>query len=405
MDRQLLLVIMTSIERIRYLLEQWLAGHLTATEKQELTPILQDAEQETNVREQLQLLMEESLPGGDITASRWDKNIAAILDADKGAPPRQIPFVKRYRWTAAAIFILLAAGVYLWRAPAPKPAIAVQPENDVAPGGNKATLTLAGGRRIVLDSAANGSIAQQGNVNIVKLANGQLLYNLHGQAGEIWMNTMTTPVGGQYQLTLPDGTKVWLNAASSISYPSAFAGTERKVSVRGEAYFEVAMDKARPFKVNVNDESEITVLGTHFNVNAYTDETAARTTLLEGSVKISGHAGGRAEQVVIKPGQQAVAQHPGSKMEQQISVVDNTDVEQTIAWKNGRFNFNGADLHTVMRQLTRWYGISVKYEGNVTDEVFQGELTRDLNLSQVLRILGKMEIKFRIEGKTLIVMP
>ena len=396
---------MTSIQRIRYLLEHRLAGDLTAAEKQELAQVLQDAEQEINVRAQLQALMEESRPGGDIIVSRWDKHIDAILEADKGVAPRQIPFFKRYRWAAAAILILLAGGVYLWQAPARKQAIAVQPENDVAPGGNKATLTLAGGRRIILDSVANGSIAQQGNVNIVKMNNGQLVYNLHGKAGEIGMNTMTTPVGGQYQLTLPDGTKVWLNAASSITYPSAFTGTERKVSINGEAYFEVAKDKTKPFKVNVNDESEIEVLGTGFNVNAYADETAARTTLLEGSVKISGHAGGRPEQVVIKPGQQAVAQHPGHQMPQQISVINDTDVEQTVAWKNGRFNFNGADLHTVMRQLSRWYGINVRYEANVPDEVFQGELTRDLNLSQVLRILGKMEIKFRIEGKTLVVMP
>jgi len=395
---------MTSTARIHYLLEHRLAGDLTPAEKQELALVLQDVEQEINVRVQLQALMEESRPDGDITVSRWDKHIDAILEADKGVAPRRIPFLKRYRWAAAAILILLAGGIYLWQAPAKKPAVAVV-QNDVAPGGNKATLTLAGGRRIILDSAANGSIAQQGNVNIVKLNNGQLVYNLHGKAGEIWMNTMTTPVGGQYQLTLPDGTKVWLNAASSITYPSAFTGAERKVSINGEVYFEVAKDKAKPFKVNVNDESEIEVLGTGFNVNAYADETAARTTLLEGSVKISGHAGGRLEQVVIKPGQQAVAQHPGFKMPQQISVVGDTDVEQAVAWKNGRFNFNGADLHTVMRQLSRWYGITVRYEGNVPDEIFQGELTRDLNLSQVLRILGKMEIKFRIEGKTLVVMP
>jgi len=395
------------MERIRYLLEHRLAGDLTAAERRELALVLQDTAQETSVQGQLQLLMEESPAGDEIRVSRWDKNIAAILDADKGAAPRRIPVYKKYGWAAAAaVLILLAGGVYVWRMPAKQPAVAVtQPESDVAPGGNKAMLILAGGKRIVLDSAANGSIARQGNVNIIKLSNGQLVYNLNGNAGEIGMNTMATPVGGQYQLTLPDGTKVWLNAASSITYPTAFAGKERKVSIIGEAYFEVANDKARPFTVNVNNESEINVLGTHFNVNAYADETAARTTLLEGSVQISSHAGGRAEQVVIKPGQQAVAQHPGSNAPRQISVVNEPDVEQAIAWKNGRFNFNGADLHTVMRQLTRWYGINVKYEGNVSDEVFQGELTRDLNLSQVLRILGKMEIKFRIEGKTLVVMP
>jgi len=392
---------MANMERIRYLLEHRLAGDLTAAEKQELALVLADAEQAAGVHEQLQVLMQESLPDGEITVSRWDKNIHAILDADKDMAPRQIPFYKRYWWAAAAAFILLAGGTYLWQMPAKKQSVAtLQPGNDIAPGGNKAILTIGGGRHIVLDSAANGAIAQQGNVRIVKMNNGQLVYNLNGNAGEVWMNTMATPVGGQYQLTLPDGTKVWLNAASSISYPSAFVEKERKVTIRGEAYFEIARDKARPFKVNVNDESEIDVLGTHFNVNAYADEAAARTTLLEGSVKISAGAA----RVVIQPGQQAVAQHPGSNAQQPVSIVNGADLEQVIAWKNGRFNFNGADLHTVMRQLSRWYGINVKYEGNVADEVFQGELTRDLNLSQVLRILGKMEIKFRIEGKTLVVM-
>jgi ferric-dicitrate binding protein FerR (iron transport regulator) len=395
---------MADTERIRYLLEHRLAGDLTATEKRELALVLQDAAQETGVQEQLQLLMENSLAGDEIMVSRWDKNIAAVLDADKGAAPRRIPVYKKYGWiAAAAVIIVLAGSVYIWRMAAKQPPVAaIQPESDVAPGGNKATLTLAGGKRIVLDSAANGSIAQQGNVNIVKLNNGQLVYNLNGNAGEVWMNTMTTPVGGQYQLTLPDGTKVWLNAASSITYPSAFAGANRNVSITGEAYFEVAKDIARPFIVNVNNESEIKVLGTHFNVNAYTDETAARTTLLEGSVNVSviGPSLTGIKSAILKPGEQAVVADNSP-----LTIDHSPDVEQAVAWKNGRFNFNGADLHTVMRQLTRWYGINVKYEGNVTDEIFQGELTRDLKLSQVLRILGKMEIKFRIEGKTLVVIP
>jgi len=401
---------MANMERIRYLLEHHLAGDLTAAEKQELALVLQDEAQGDGIRELLYELMQDSAPGREVVAMRWNKDIDAILDMDKGAAPRQMTFYRRYWWAAAAALILLVGAAWLWRMPAKQPPVAVvNPENDVAPGGNKAMLTIAGGRRIILDSAANGTIAQQGNVRIVKLNNGQLVYLPDGKAGEVWMNTMATPAGGQYQLSLPDGTKVWLNAASSITYPSAFAGAERKVTIRGEAYFDVAKDKTRPFKVNVNDEAEIEVLGTQFNVNAYTDEAAARTTLLEGSVKISAAAGDKkTAQVVIKPGQQAVSQHPGATTagtQQRISIVDGTDTEQAIAWKNGRFNFNGADLQTVMRQLARWYNIDIKYEGPIPNDVFQGELTRDLNLSQVLRILGKMEVKFRIEARTLIVMP
>ena len=266
-------------------------------------------------------------------------------------------------------------------------------QNDVAPGGNKAVLTLANGRQIFLDSAHTGMLAQQGNAQIVKTDSGRLEYTIvQGKPAGIVYNTLMTPRGGQFKLRLPDGTDVWLNSASSIRYPTAFAEGERKVEITGEAYFEVAGDKAKPFQVKVGDMN-VLVMGTHFNINAYADEGAVATTLLEGSVKVS--SGNKS--ATLKPGQQAVAAS-------ELTIVNNANVEQIMAWKNGYFSFNQADLRTVLRMLERWYDIDVKYPDNIPVRHFTGELSRDLTLSQVISVLGEMDVKFKIEGKTLTVM-
>jgi transmembrane sensor len=254
-------------------------------------------------------------------------------------------------------------------------------KNDVAPGGNRATLTLAGGRTIHLDSAAYGLLAEEGAATIVKTAEGQIRYSNAStlMTAEIGMNTMLTPRGGQYQLTLPDGSNVWLNAESSITYPTAFNGNERRVRLTGEAYFEVAKKTSQRFIVETMSDT-ITVLGTVFNVNAYTDEAAVKTSLLEGSVKINNK--------ILKPGQ---AYYKGS--------IQSTDLERDLAWKNGLFNFDGADLQTVLRQLARWYDIEVAYEGTYPDMIFDGEIGRDLKLSQVLKVLAATGVAFTIDGK------
>jgi len=316
-----------------------------------------------------------------------------------------IPFYRRtlFRVSAAAmVLLLLGSGMYYWLG-RQKPATTVavrQPARDVAPGGNKAVLTLAGGEQIVLDSAANGLLTQQGGTGIHK-QDGQIVYDRPRAADPGYQalvyNTMTTPRGGQYQLTLPDGTKVWLNAASSIHYPTAFAGKERRVSVTGEVYFEVA-HTGNPFIVEINaasgKQAEVEVLGTHFNINAYDDEPAIHTTLLEGKVRIS--AGG----TILLPGQQAQLSVAGGSPQ----VVSRVDTEQVMAWKNHLFKFDSVDLKKVMRQLARWYNIDVSYEGNApVSEMFFGEMQRSLNLSQVLKGLGGMGVHFRIEGRRLIV--
>jgi ferric-dicitrate binding protein FerR (iron transport regulator) len=268
--------------------------------------------------------------------------------------------------------------------------------HDIAPGGNKAILTLADGSMIDLRAAKNGKLAKQGDMVINKNADGQIVYaNSENNASSqnTGFNIATTPRGGQFQLVLADGTKVWLNAASSIKYPVVFNGNERKVELTGEAYFEVAHDKEKPFRV-ISNGQEVEVLGTHFNINAYHDEKSAKTTLLEGSVRISSEGKNK----MLKPGEQA-------HFENGDILIADVDVNEVVAWKNGFFQFKDDNIRDIMRQLGRWYDVDIKYEGNLPDREFSGTLSRNANLSQMLDILSFKKIHFRIEGKTIIVTP
>lgn len=308
----------------------------------------------------------------------------------------RLHFIKKWGW-AAAIILLFGAGAYLYTSNKTNGVVTAEktptPAQDILPGGNKATLTLADGTAIILDSAVNGNIAQQGNAAVIKLENGAIKYNLKGRgAGEIMMNTMSTPRGGQYQLILPDGTKVWLNAASSITYPAVFTGNDRKVKVRGEAYLEIAKDKHKPFFVDIDGRSSVQVLGTSFNINSYADEGIITTTLVDGSVKVNNTT-------MLQPGQQAIITLPSRPLR-----VINANIEQTLAWKNGLFNFNGLSLREVMHQLSRWYDIDIRFEGQEPSFRFLGEMHRNADLSKALKMLEKMEVKYRLEGKTLIVL-
>lgn len=306
-----------------------------------------------------------------------------------------------FRYIAAAsILIILSVGSYFYfhQSKLAKQ-VAQIPAHDVLPGGNKAILTLAGGSKIVLSNSKNGTLAQQGNATIVKTASGQVSYTVSNvpTTQQVFMNTITTPRGGKWYLTLADGTKVWLNAASSITYPTVFTGNERKVSITGEAYFEVTHDATKPFKVNFNNQT-VQVLGTHFNINGYNDEPENRTTLVEGSIRISNAL----TSALLKPGQQAQVKPSGNA---KIEVVTDKDIERTLAWKNGLFIFNSTDLYTLMRELSRWYNVDIEYQGNVKDDVFYGKIKQDNNLSQILKVLELGDVHFRIEGKKLIVLP
>ncbi|MEO8582250.1 MAG: FecR family protein [Flavitalea sp.] len=302
------------------------------------------------------------------------------------------------RWFAAAAIAVIAIGIYItYNMPdGNKRVKSVITQADASPGGNKAILTLGDGTKVLLDNAHNGLVALQGKTSITKLSEGQLAYDVTSETSSlITTNTMSTPRGGQYQLRLPDGTIAWLNAASSITYPTAFTDKERVVKITGEIYFEVYKDPTKPFRVILPDASEIKVLGTHFNVNSYSDEGDIRTTLLEGKVKVNNGN----NSMDLAPLEQAVID------KKIISLNKKADITQVMAWKNGWFNFEGADLKTVLRQLSRWYDVDVVYEGNISTEKFGGEIERSLLLSQVLNVLKSAGAKFSIEGKKLIVAP
>ena len=289
---------------------------------------------------------------------------------------------------AAAIFIFALLGGGIW-------VINRQSGNDILPGGNRAVLTLDDGSQIVLDNAHNGTLAQQGNAEIVKLDDGKLAYDIvSNEKSQIISNKITTPRGGQYFVSLPDGTNVWLNATSSIKFPATFTGNKRNVEITGEVYFEVAFDANAPFIVKIGN-AEVKVLGTHFNINAYEDENDVKVTLLEGKVMISSSL---APSVSLSPGQQASLSKTGDL---EVAKIDPNDA---ITWKNGYFQFNQDDIQTVMRQISRWYDVEVEYESTIPKQLFAGEMQRNLTLSQVLNILEKSQVKFKIKDRKIIVM-
>jgi transmembrane sensor len=275
---------------------------------------------------------------------------------------------------------------------------------DILPGGNKAVLTLADGSTIKLDDARNGVIAEQGKT-VINKKNGELVYN-EGKVkvpdNTIAWNTVTTPRGGQYQLSLPDGSKVWLNAASSLRFPVSFSGEKRIVELEGEAYFEVAPSSGkngkRPFIVEVNG-MEVEVLGTHFNIMAYTDEPDTKTTLIEGSVKVSNGS----SMAMLKPGQQALMKTGTTATG--IRINKEADITEAIAWKDGNFQFNNADLQTVMRPIARWYDVNVSYEGQLPEKRFTGRMSRNMKASEVLSGIEFIGAHFKIEGKKIVVLP
>lgn len=266
--------------------------------------------------------------------------------------------------------------------------------NDVLPGKNAATLTLANGKNIALEDAHNGELAKEAGVVITKTSDGQLIYEIkdQGNSGGTKNNSLTTARGETYRVRLPDGSLVWINAATTLSYPASFSALKKRtVELNGEAYFEVAKDRTRPFVVKTAKQ-ELVVLGTHFNINSYTDEAQTVTTLLEGSVRIN-------EKTLLKPGEQAQLADNGNIQ------VHAANVEEALGWKNGFFLFDKDDLPTVMRQISRWYNIDVKYEGEVPKASFDGKVYRNLNLSKALDVLKYANVKFRFEGKTIIITP
>lgn len=377
--------------RITYLLKKHLEDTLDDQERQELANLTTTREAAAYLEEAIvaQLQQLPDVPGAlpKETALAAVKNILAV---DKGgASLHRIYFLRKWRWAAAAILVLGVA-TYVLTNNKKQPALPALTVNttDIQPGKPGAILTLANGTQVLLDTIQNGVVAMQGAAT-AKIINGKLLYEASSADNKPVYNTMTTPRGRQFQVILPDGTKAWLNAASSITYPTTFTGKERRIKITGEVYLDVARNAQMPFHVNAGNKAEIDVLGTQFNVNAYENENCVNTTLLEGSVRI--------QNMILKTGQQAQI------VNNDIKVLSNTDIEKVVAWKNGFFNFDGDSLEEAMRQLERWYDVEVVYEKNIPHMKLTGRMTKGVTLNGLLIGLKALGVNCRLEGRRLIV--
>lgn len=335
-----------------------------------------------------------------------------ITDGIQDGYPKVIPMQRKpYRFVAAAAvtLLLMGAGGYWWLSSKHTPVVAQQQTvapkpKDIPPGHDAAVLTLADGRTIVLDSA-NGTISQQGNVTLSN-NKGQLSYapasNTNGTHETVY-NTVTTARGNQYQLVLADGTRVWLNSASALRFPASFTGNRRDVELEGEGYFEVAKNAAMPFHVKTRTQ-DIEVLGTHFNVNGYNDEEDIKTTLLEGKVQVLSGAGNpqqAALKAILVPGQQAITSNQAGVP---IKITSDIDIDKIMAWKNGWFEFDSTDLKTIMRQISRWYDVDIVYQTKTGNETYGGRISKNVNLSNILKTLESYGVHCRLDGKTLVVL-
>lgn len=448
-------------DRIRYLLERYGSGMASREEVEEMFGWLQLPGSEEVLKQLIPGLPDEGEGEVPVTEEAWRKIWLGIRtgsglseltgEADRSVvemAPGGVGMRRKYRlWTAAAAVLLILAGSVYWtlsgihahtRRVMP---VSLTYRNDIAPGGNRAILTLANGNTILLDSAHDGALARQGNTSIMKTGAGVLAYNSGGltggeglaggegiaeagsaankggvgngavRGGEMMYNSIATPAGGQYRIVLPDGSKVWLNAASSLRFPTAFSGKERRVELQGEAYFEIADNAAMPFRVSIpagkgvsktnsgtgGSKADILVLGTHFNVMAYDNEEAIHTTLLEGAVKVMAQE----KAVRLEPGHQASIDNLTHDMN-----VSAANTEQVIAWKEGIFRFRETGIHELMRQVERWYSVEVVFQTDGKDQDYTGVVSREQPVSALLKTLELTgTVHFRIEGRKIIVLP
>jgi transmembrane sensor len=389
--------------RIEYLFNRYVNKTCSPQEEEELMELLRDPQNEATFKLLIEEVIGKTGIEKELLQERADSILSNILQHDKAVvismERRGSAFVPWMRIAAAVLLVI--AGAFYWmhqNSDRPKEIeIAVVPPKPtpILPGTDKAVLTMADGSAILLDSAQNGLLAQPGNTNIQKRGT-VLIYVPSAAASEnsgIAYNTLSTPRGGQYKVVLSDGTSVWLNAASSLRFPTAFIGDAREVELTGEAYFEVAKNKDMPFHVKVNGV-QVNVIGTHFNINAYSEEAAIKTSLLEGSVQVTnGSFSNR-----LKPGEQAIVSNRNEAID-----VRTADMDAVMAWKNGLFVFEGADIEMIMRQISRWYDVDVVFTGETPAREFEGKISRNAPLSNVLKILELSSINFSVEGKKIIV--
>ena len=389
------------------LMEKYIENSCTRQELEELLSMIGKEEKSEDLSIAMKKRWMKSPPGqvvsDEILASKFAGLMEEAMKIDNGSTESKLK-VKRLSGAipyAAAILLFCLLSLFLYYKFTPKQTGQIVDNlpdtneiRNILPGGNKAILTLSNGQIIDLNNSQNGALVTQSNIKIEK-SNGLLSYSPENdQTSQMLFNTVSTPNGGQYQLILSDGTKVWLNAASSLRYPVSFKANERRVELTGEAYFEVTSNKKKPFRVFSKD-MEVTVLGTHFNINAYSNEASAQTTLLEGSVRVNVQN----NVSLLKPGQQARV-FPSHD----IKVINDVETEAVIAWKNEKFQFVRADIKTVMRQIERWYDVTVEYDANISTH-FGGSISRNVNLDQVLNILQQTDkVKFEVKGNKVIVL-
>ena len=374
--------------RILYLLSGHISHSLSETENTELIDWAKRSADNQQVLDDLS----DAGYRATVMKNQQSFNVDAALLRVKAKPVKRL-HLARYISIAASFLLFCGIGYYLYQQQAPG---IVANKAQIMPGGNKAILTLANGETIELDTAKNGQLARQGNASISKTAAGHIVYQSGSTTpGQIVYNAIATPRGGLYNLTLSDGSLVWLNAASSIRYPVMFTGNERVVEITGEVYFEVAQQKAKPFRI-ISRGQTVEVLGTRFNINSYSDEANVLTTLIEGSVKVQARSFESIK--YLKAGQQSVL------TDQQLSV-SNADTEKAIAWKDGYFYFNNDNIQSVMRKLSRWYDFDVVFAENIPVEEYTGSISRDKSIDQVLTMLEYANsVHFRIEGKKITVL-
>ncbi|MFB6455125.1 FecR family protein [Chitinophaga sp. Hz27] len=324
--------------------------------------------------------------------------IEALLDAAERREEVPVMPISRWRWAAAAAVILVAGATWWYNSP--KPTVVIdnfQAAAKIQPGRQGAMLTLANGQQVLLDSLGNGVITAQQGTNLL-MDSGKLKYDvLKNENSSIAWNTITTPRSRQFTLVLPDGSVLWMNAASSVRFPVSFVGNERRIEVSGEVYLEVAQQANRPFFVSLPNQTTVAVLGTSFNISAYNDDKNITATLLTGSINVAA-AG---DKITLKPGQQALVNENGN----QVSINTSPDLSKVMAWKNRLFNFEGANIKDVMKQLSRWYDIEVVYEGTPPNIDFGGKLSMDMSLDGVLHALKDAEVHFKIDGRQLTILP
>lgn len=398
---------MNNQDLLTLLWEKYLADQkMTAGELQQLRALVQSPKHQQQLDQLLAQLYqdEQQTTTSEANAREAFEEVWQQLQTPAPAPP-VVSITHRFRWLsyAAAVLAVFAApgGTYLLtrhKTVSPGTQQARNQPAAIQPGSEKAMLTLADGSVISLNDVQNGTLAQQGNTQVVKQANGQLSYQASGTAANtVLYNTIQTPRGGKFHLILPDGSKVWLNAASSLHYPTAFTGNNREVTLTGEAYFEIAPNTAQPFRVLVNN-MQVNVLGTHFNIMAYAEEAAIQTTLLQGSVSVNTTDSRK----LLLPGQRASLHRHNNTLQLQ----SNVDTEETIAWKNDQIQFAGTDLHAAMRMIERWYDVEVEYRGAVPNAHFRGSLASSASITEVLNQMQQTgEVHFTISGRKIIITP